>query len=76
MECALPCGQCQNGTFCNDITGYCPEGCQEKWQGKKCDGVFYLNKYTKVFCVVSLSKFPENSMSFKTIMRTTWLLNV
>lgn len=41
-KCSMPCGKCEIGTFCNNVSGICPFGCQDKWQGSKCDSM-YIN---------------------------------
>ncbi|XP_061180600.1 cell death abnormality protein 1-like [Saccostrea echinata] len=37
QSCELNCGKCSIGTFCDNITGICPEGCQDHWTGFLCD---------------------------------------
>ncbi|XP_061170375.1 uncharacterized protein LOC133179698 [Saccostrea echinata] len=37
QNCEHMCGKCKPGTYCNNITGICPNGCQNRWNGLKCD---------------------------------------
>lgn len=37
LSCSESCGHCKTGTFCNNIIGVCPNGCQNHWNGFKCD---------------------------------------
>lgn len=38
-DCNIPCGQCRGYAPCNNVTGHCPHGCTEQWDGPKCDGM-------------------------------------
>lgn len=37
-DCTISCGHCRNGDVCNKVNGRCPNGCQNNWDGEKCDG--------------------------------------
>lgn len=38
LKCSESCGNCKAGAFCNKMTGACPDGCKDHWNGTKCDG--------------------------------------
>lgn len=40
FDCNTPCGHCKDNVVCNNITGHCPNGCNNHWTGQKCDGNF------------------------------------
>ncbi|XP_062578849.1 scavenger receptor class F member 1-like [Saccostrea cucullata] len=37
QDCESHCGQCIIGTFCDRVTGICPDGCQDPWNGSLCN---------------------------------------
>ncbi|XP_052282064.1 protein draper-like isoform X1 [Dreissena polymorpha] len=37
IDCSLECGNCINNTFCNNISGRCPDGCDPGWTGQLCN---------------------------------------
>ena len=45
IDCNTPCGQCRGDDVCNNVTGHCPHGCKQYWNGTKCDGKKIKTKY-------------------------------
>ena len=37
-DCNTPCGHCKENDVCNNVTGRCPNGCQNQWTKLTCDG--------------------------------------
>lgn len=42
LNCSLQCGHCADMSQCN-ASGYCLSGCQNGWQGPRCDGKYAFN---------------------------------
>ncbi|XP_061180599.1 scavenger receptor class F member 2-like [Saccostrea echinata] len=51
-NCEYLCGKCKTETICNNITGICPEGCQNRWTGLNCDVCRdgYYGRYCEHVC--------------------------
>lgn len=43
LDCSTPCGHCLNKDVCDNVTGRCPNGCQNYWTGDGCDGGYLVN---------------------------------
>ena len=37
LHCTLTCGNCSNGQQCHHVTGICPQGCVQGYDGDTCD---------------------------------------
>ena len=43
----LVCGHCKAGTFCEDVSGICPDGCSAGYEGDICDQGIHISLYTR-----------------------------
>ena len=62
-DCNTPCGQCRGDDVCNNATGDCPQGCEPRWVGSKCNGtsLIYFSFYT---CFQNLRK-PQFCLDYR-----------
>ena len=51
LHCMLTCGNCSNGQQCHHVTGTCPKGCIQGYDGDKCDT---SNSFFFFFCNLCL----------------------
>jgi hypothetical protein len=59
-ECSTPCGQCKTGDVCNNVTGVCPNGCQEHWNESRCDGKTL--KYADALTILATSLVKQTHL--------------
>ncbi|XP_056013740.1 uncharacterized protein LOC125677597 [Ostrea edulis] len=52
-NCKKRCGHCKFGTHCNDITGICPEGCQDTWEGPPCSDAGLSKRVLVIISIIS-----------------------
>lgn len=56
LDCNTPCGHCLNNDVCDNVTGRCPNGCQNQWTEDKCDGGF---KWFFISCQMKICVFEK-----------------
>lgn len=44
-SCTLQCGNCKDGTACDQINGSCPDGCADLYKPPFCTGVSLFFKF-------------------------------
>ena len=53
-DCNTACGHCAGSDICDSVTGRCDSGCQDNWQGAKCDGKTFYQ--TMKVSIISIKK--------------------
>ena len=63
-NCNTPCGQCRGEDVCNNVTGYCPNGCKSHWTGQRCDG----KKHCIINCIFVTKYYMFVSKLYKAFL--------